>query len=66
MRDNFRKNKKDFSSATHGAGRKATRPICGVHPIIEAIRLGKEIEKIYFQKKRTVFLDSPFSSKFPL
>ena len=50
MRDNFRKNKKDFSSATHGAGRKATRPICGVHPIIEAIRSGKEIEKIYFQK----------------
>jgi 23S rRNA (guanosine2251-2'-O)-methyltransferase len=50
MRENEHNPKKDFSSITQGAGRKANRPICGIHPILEAIRSGKEIEKIYFQK----------------
>lgn len=42
--------KKDFSSEHLHQGRKASRPVCGVHPVIEAIRSGKEIEKIFFLK----------------
>ncbi|MBI4929467.1 MAG: 23S rRNA (guanosine(2251)-2'-O)-methyltransferase RlmB [Bacteroidetes bacterium] len=46
----IRGNKKDFSSSHLREGKKASRPICGIHPVIEAIRSGKEIEKIFFQK----------------
>lgn len=40
----------DYSSSHIGQGRRAGRPICGLHPVLEAIRAGKEIEKIYLLK----------------
>jgi len=45
-----RNNKKDFSSSHLSEGKKASRPVFGIHPVIEAIRSGKEIEKIVVQK----------------
>ena len=51
MKERFKgKHQRDFSSPHLKEGRKASRPICGIHPILEAIRAGKEIEKIYLQK----------------
>src|ERR1051325_999904 len=37
-------------SGTASAGRKASAPIFGIHPILEAIRAGKDIEKVFMQK----------------
>jgi 23S rRNA (guanosine2251-2'-O)-methyltransferase len=45
-----KRHKRDYSSSHLSEGKKASRPVCGIHPIIEAIRSGKEIEKIFFQK----------------
>ncbi len=45
-----RKPKRDFSSEHLNKGKKASRPIFGIHPVVEAIRSGKEIEKIFVQK----------------
>ena len=39
---------KDYSSPA--IGRRASAPIFGIHPILEAIRAGKDIEKVLMQK----------------
>ncbi len=41
--------KKDYSSSSAFSKKSAT-PIFGIHPILEAIRAGKEIEKVFMQK----------------
>lgn len=48
MREKRFEKKKDFSSSDFG-GKKST-PIFGIHPVIEAIRAGKDIEKIFLQR----------------
>ena len=50
MREQKLKSKKDFSTSVTSGKRGDARPVFGIHPIIEAIRSGKEIEKIFFQK----------------
>lgn len=45
-----RGNKKDFSSPHLTQGRKASLPIFGIHPVMEAIRSGKEIERLFVQQ----------------
>lgn len=50
MREQKYKTKKDFSTSATSEKRRDARPVFGIHPIIEAIRSGKEIEKIFFQK----------------
>jgi len=53
----FHQRNKDFSGRKKSPvnyssykGEKRVAPVFGIHPVIEAIRSGKEIEKIYFQK----------------
>ena len=41
--------RKDYSNSS-SFGRKASAPIFGIHPILEAIRAGKDIEKVFMQK----------------
>ncbi|MBI3502256.1 MAG: 23S rRNA (guanosine(2251)-2'-O)-methyltransferase RlmB [Bacteroidetes bacterium] len=41
--------KKDYSSSS-AFGKKSSTPIFGIHPILEAIRAGKDIEKVFMQK----------------
>lgn len=44
---------------------KSTRPIFGIHPVIEALRAGKEIEKLYFQSNIGSKLLGEINQKFP-
>lgn len=41
--------RKDYSGSA-SFGRKASTPIFGIHPILEALRAGKDIEKVFMQK----------------
>ena len=49
MRDRKNNFTKSTSARYEAEKQKSSRPIFGIHPVIEAIRSGKEIEKIYFQ-----------------